>query len=257
MIAVLVFLLVNQGLSVKHPVTKRWEIPLPIPQPRWTKEYLSTPSASLSGRASALPLPAPNEQAELFFFRHTITTALSQVIKPSLTDGLFVCFKTLLELHLGRPSSNVPRLGDPWSNLPRQEDHDYLSEKTTLKYYRWPKDTRTGDSPADRRMQSEISSLWSRLRDELDMHRMMAEHISRYVQRHFQGLRDGQQAALDIILDGLRLRHLDLELSEANLRDRLAMHRSETGAEMAQLSIRESKRVILRMPLPAAKMYSS
>lgn len=94
-----------------------------------------------------------------------------------------------------------------------------------------------------------------RLRDELDSHLTMSEHIQRYVERKFEGLGTDQESKLEAALARIQLRLTNLQLSEANLKDRIFVYSSAKRTEMAERSIQESRRVILCKYHPCLSMF--
>jgi hypothetical protein len=88
---------------------------------------------------------------------------------------------------------------------------------------------------------------WTLLRWELDEQRTTLRWIGRFFHKHFDDENKDLQAAFEDIKERFTLRVQDLEQSESQLRDHLAAEGINKSYHMAEMSIRESKRVMLRM----------
>jgi hypothetical protein len=86
---------------------------------------------------------------------------------------------------------------------------------------------------------------WSRLRMELDHQRHTLRWMTRFFKSHFDYRNKDLQAAFKEIRERFKLRVQDLEQVELQLRDQLANKGIDKSIGMAEMSIRESKRVLL------------
>ncbi|KAH6644428.1 hypothetical protein C7974DRAFT_408109 [Boeremia exigua] len=230
---VVAFLPLNNPVRIGDPMNQRCGNPVRLNHPKWAQSIISTPSKAMTNEKATFWRPANNEPAESQYLRKMIARTGARSNSPSVTDGAFACFAALLEFHLGHPSQNIPKLDYS------QDSRD----KVCLRHYRWPEDpwgdTRVTDVLVPTR------SLLMRLRDEVDMNIMMSEKIKEYTKDHFKTLNDYQQKTLQALVGRLRLHLVHLQLTEANLKDRLSAYASEQTTEMAERNIQESKRVIL------------
>ena len=145
---------------------------------------------------------------------------------------LYVCLAALTELHLSTAPCYVPHV--------EQEGDD---PKMPLKYRgRYLVDKKT----AVTQMHSS-SDLWIALREEVDEQRTALRWISRFSRKHFDHKNQNLQADFDDIMERFTLRVQDLEQSESQFRDYLAVEGTRNSILMAEMSIRESKRVMLCM----------
>ena len=88
--------------------------------------------------------------------------------------------------------------------------------------------------------------IWARLRKEVDEQRATLRWIPHFFREHFDPKCKTLQKAFDDILERFKFRLQDLEQSESQLRDHLAVEGTSKSIHMAEMSIRESKRVMLR-----------
>lgn len=139
-------------------------------------------------------------------------------------NTLFACLEALLRCHQSKAPSGVPMLMDlevPYSH-PRYE-HDQ-----------------------DRDFDYEPPLLLDKLRHEIDSRRAVLNALPEFVRRNF----DIEDPRIRIALDSVGSTYgrwtRELEIEEASFRDRLNVISTGKSTEMAELSIRESKRVLLR-----------
>ena len=69
--------------------------------------------------------------------------------------------------------------------------------------------------------------------------------MTRFFKRHFDYSNEDLQAAFEDIRERFKLRIQDLEEVESQLRDQMASEGINKSIRMAEMSIRESKRVML------------
>ncbi|KAJ4992957.1 hypothetical protein SVAN01_01661 [Stagonosporopsis vannaccii] len=174
---------------------------------------MDPPSQAMTGSKRFIT-PAPGEAHETRFLRRHLQDNIGP---PHRLDPLLVCFRALVELHLCKAPLNIPLLTDSPSS----------------------RDIAVGRY-ADLSM--DMRSVWSRLRQELDSHRMQAVHMARYVTQRFSA---EQQLLCSDLLARFDIRLRGLDVIEATLRDHIAIQSSAISTEMAKQSIRESKRVTL------------
>jgi hypothetical protein len=89
-------------------------------------------------------------------------------------------------------------------------------------------------------------TLWPRLRTEVDERRSTLLWMPRFVDQHFDLKNAEMQAAYNDVKERFELHFKDLELAKLRLRDHIGIESSQKSTEMAEQSIRESKRVMLR-----------
>lgn len=148
---------------------------------------------------------------------------------------LYVCLAALLELHLSTPPTSV---------------FEYRSfdghQGVMSRYYR----DRFLDTTNPFIPLSDIPDMgWSQLRMELDHQRHTLRWMTRFFKKHLDYRNRDLQAAFKEIRERFKLRVQDLEQVESQLRDRLASKGIDKSIRMAEMSIRESKRVLLCMLL--------
>jgi hypothetical protein len=86
---------------------------------------------------------------------------------------------------------------------------------------------------------------WDELRLELDHQRHTLRWMPRFFKRHFKDRKEDLPAAFEDIKERFKLRVQDLEEVESQLRDQMANEGINKSIRMAEMSIRESKRVML------------
>jgi len=149
---------------------------------------------------------------------------------------LFVSLAALIELHLSTALHHVPVI-----------DKSGLRYKLRFKYYverhfnDFEKDEYyiTGASP---------EQMWAGLRTELDEQRTTLRWMNRFFRKHFNHSNQDLQAAFDDLIELFKLRVDDLEQSDSLLKDHIASAGISKSSRMAEMSIRESKRVMLCTP---------
>lgn len=164
-----------------------------------------------------LVTPTPGESHETWFLRRYLQNHLASSQTP---DPLFACFCALIELHLSKAPLNIPLL----TNSPKSED------MAIVRYGGWFR---------------EMPTIWFKLRKELDSHRMQSVQMARYIKQRFNAQ---QQLLLTDLLARFDIHLRGLDIVEATLRDQIAIQSSGISTEMAQQSIKESKRVALGKP---------
>jgi hypothetical protein len=97
------------------------------------------------------------------------------------------------------------------------------------------------------KLEVEPRILWNQLRDELDDRRRVLNTLPGFIQHNFGAVKDpAVQQALDSMVSRYGQYTRVLEIAEARLRDQIDMISSGKSNEMAERSIQESKRAILR-----------
>jgi hypothetical protein len=103
-------------------------------------------------------------------------------------------------------------------------------------------------SPLDRRTVLNFTkpqSVWRSLRAEIDRRRLTHVNLPSFIRRHF----DTQNPSITQACSNINDSHLrtikELEIMEAQILSQMEVHSTEKSREMAILSIRESKRVML------------
>jgi hypothetical protein len=140
---------------------------------------------------------------------------------------LYVCLAALVEIHLSSAPRYVPYI-----------DGNGIGSHVCYEYRGVRSDLFQPISPG---------IAWTRLRRELDEQRTTLRWIGRFFRKHFDDEHKDLQAAFEDIKERFTLRVQDLEQSESHLRDHLAAEGINKSYHMAEMSIRESKRVMLRM----------
>jgi hypothetical protein len=144
----------------------------------------------------------------------------------------YACFAALLELHLSTAPWHVPYIG-----------MEGLAPRPPCRY-RGSYNTVTKEHMVD----CDTSGMgWARLRTELDEHRTTLRWMTRFFQKHFDHEDQDLRAAFEDHRERFSLRIQDLEQVESQLRDYSAWEGIGKSCTMAEMSICESKRVMLRM----------
>ena len=91
-----------------------------------------------------------------------------------------------------------------------------------------------------------MRDLWFDVRAQLDLYRQSILALPDFVSQNFDMSNAGSEKAYESILGLCRRCIQCLEITESQHRDILELLRSEKATEMAELSIQESKRVMLR-----------
>jgi hypothetical protein len=144
---------------------------------------------------------------------------------------LYVCLVALLELHLSSAPTCIPHIGA-----------NGVEELMCLRY-------RDSFNPHNREcifFHAPPGIVWNRLKTELDEQRTTLRWMTRFFQKHFDYKNQDLRTEFEEIRERFRLRVEDLEQAESQLRDSWAWEGIDKGYRMAEMSIRESKRVMLR-----------
>ncbi|KAH6865932.1 hypothetical protein BKA58DRAFT_229750 [Alternaria rosae] len=146
------------------------------------------------------------------------------------SNFLYVCLAALLELHLSTAPLDVPYIAK----------YQFQSQMRSA-YYK----SRTTGVKDDRGAYESPSRIWIRVRMELDEQRTTLRWMIQFFREHFNHLDEDLQAALNDIMERFKFRVQDLEQCESQLRDHIAAEGTSKSIHMAEMSIRESKRVML------------
>jgi hypothetical protein len=163
-----------------------------------------------------------------------ITEAIESKTQFGPGNFLYICLAALLELHLSTAPTSVFLSG--WFDG---------RQGITRKYRRNGLRTINESIPVSRYSDKG----WSELRMELDHQRHTLRWMTRFFKRHLDYKNKDLQAAFKDIRERFKLRVQDLEQFESQLRDELASEGIDRSIRMAEMSIRESKRVMLCMLL--------
>ncbi|CAN9094752.1 unnamed protein product [Alternaria alternata] len=143
---------------------------------------------------------------------------------------LYVCLAALLELHLSTAPTSIFQSGL------------YNGYQGLMREYR----TNLGSLTNKPLLVSVYPDMgWGELRMELDHQRHTLRWMTRFFKRHFDYSNEDLQAAFEDIRERFKLRIQDLEEVESQLRDQMASEGINKSIRMAEMSIRESKRVML------------
>ncbi|KAF2786191.1 hypothetical protein K505DRAFT_399794 [Melanomma pulvis-pyrius CBS 109.77] len=153
--------------------------------------------------------------------RRYIGTSSSDIDRFGVGNFLFTCLEGLLRLQLAIPPPDIPAFDQFDQFLSNKYEYDSTDVAT------------------------EPRRLWHMLRGELDKRRLTMSMLLAFVARNFD-LGDEKLKTAVTDLEGMYKRYLiELELSEARLKDYIDMLSSGKSTEMAERSIAESKRVML------------
>lgn len=173
--------------------------------------------------------------------RH-ITEAIESKPQFGPENFLYVCLAALLELHLSTAPTGVLHY-----EAFGQNQHQILMRK-----YRKNAASKA-NIPLSVVKYPDLG--WRQLRRELDHQRHTLQCMTRFFKRHLDYRNKNLQTAFEEIRERFKLRVQDLEQVESQLRDQMAIEGIVKSIRMAEMSIRESKRVMLRM-LPALPFLS-
>jgi hypothetical protein len=173
--------------------------------------------------------------------RRFITEAIDSKNTFGPSTFLYFCLASVLELHLSSAPKNEPYIGPNCLN-PRVKNK-YLGA-----YNEVTNERQTTDVNVER--------MWAELRWELDEQRTTLRWMTRFFQKHFDYGNDNLRAAWEDIRERFKLRVQDLEQSEAQLKDHVTMQGISKSYNMAEMSIRESKRVMLCMSSVLPVLFS-
>ncbi|RYO65534.1 hypothetical protein AA0116_g2903 [Alternaria tenuissima] len=159
-----------------------------------------------------------------------ITEAIESKTQFGPGNFLYVCLAALLELHLSTPPTSVFHFED--SRWRRVMMHKYRGNclKTT-------------NEPLPLGTYPDMG--WSQLRTELDHQRYTLRWMTRFFKRYLDYSNEDLQAAFEDMRERFKLRVQDLEEVESQLRDQMASEGINKSIRMAEMSILESKRVML------------
>jgi hypothetical protein len=173
-------------------------------------------------------VPAILEDVDTQLIRRFLTVHKDTFSSLGPSNALFLGLAALMELHLSSPSRNVPIFGESGDTL-------------LLRYYGHP-----NDLGYVHHLRVDTRIMWARLRTEVDEQRSTLLWITRFMHQHFDLNHDGMEVACKDLKERFECHFADLELAEIRLRDHIGMQSSQKSTEMAEQSIRESKRVMLR-----------
>ena len=188
------------------------------------------PSQIADGSGNTADQPHPYYE-NTWLVQRFITSGIGSDDAFGKGNFLYVCLAALVELHLSTAPLNVPHI-----------DFRGLHSKATLKYcghYR-----PDGDGISSWTIDSSL--VWTRLRNDVDQQRTTLRWITHFFRKHFDYSNQDIQAAFNDTMECFKLQLQDLEQSESQLRDHLAVEGTSKSIHMAEMSIRESKRVMLR-----------
>jgi hypothetical protein len=168
-----------------------------------------------------------SSQSDLWLVQRFITSGVGFKNRFGSGNFLYVCLAALVEIHLSSAPQNVPYID--WRGVGSYLFYEYRGVSS---------DEKLPTSP-DRAL--------TQLRMELDYQRTTLRWIGRFFRKHFVDENKDLQTAFHDIKERFTLRVQDLEQSESQLRDHLAAEGIKKSYHMAEMSIRESKRVMLRM----------
>ncbi|KAI4647230.1 hypothetical protein J4E81_009723 [Alternaria sp. BMP 2799] len=159
-----------------------------------------------------------------------ITTAehSKNIFKPG--TFLYICLAALLELHLSFAPMHVVDISTEGLGVRVPLKYRGYYDVTTQKFSAQHIDPERG---------------WSRLRGELDEERATLSWMTRFFRKYFDHDDQDLQAAFGDIKEQFELRVQRMERAEAQLRDHMASRGISQSCRMAEMSIRESKRVML------------
>jgi hypothetical protein len=157
---------------------------------------------------------------------------------------LYVCLAALLELHLSTAPTSVFHIADfgYYQGLMRKyrrNFEDMANDFPPVNNY--PGMATNEPLPVD----TYPDMGWRQLRVELDDQRYTLRWMTRFFKRHLDYRNKDLQAAFKELRGRFKLRVQDLEQVESQLRDQMASEGIDKSIRMAEMSIRESKRVML------------
>ena len=190
------------------------------------------PSQITDGSGNAADKPDPYYQ-NTWLIQRFITSGVGSDNAFGKGNFLYVCLAALVELHLSTAPLNVPHIGFHGLKSQVELELEYCGE------YRL---TAEGFSV----FAVDPSTIWARLRNDVDDQRTTMRWITRFFRKHFDYSDQAVQAAFDETMECFKFRLQDLEQSESRLRDHLVDEGTSKSIRMAEMSIRESKRVMLR-----------
>ena len=148
---------------------------------------------------------------------------------------LYVCLAALIELHASTAPLHVLDI-----------HRGGLQSRVQLEYYGQIQGKDRFGAARFAPLYADPSTTWTHLRMEVDAQRTTLRWITRFFRKYFDYSNQDIQAAFKDTMECLTFRLQDLEQSESQLRDHLAVEGTSKSIHMAEMSIRESKRVMLR-----------
>ena len=185
-----------------------------------------TPSQFSQKPTETPNFPAVAEDRDIWLIRKYLLRNNDAPATYGRENTLFLGLAALVELHLSTPSRNIPLF-------------TRVQEYFFLKYYGCYL------SPGWWNLTVELRFLWPRLRTEVDEQRITLQWMSRFARRYFDFNEDGMEEAFQDLKDRFELNFRELELAESRVQDQTAMNSSRKSTEMAEQSIKESKRVMM------------
>jgi hypothetical protein len=187
---------------------------------------LASPNALNEDKPSTLPRQKPKNSSEPSLPVSWVIDAVCNPRGYGSGNDLFACLQALLGWRAHEESFDIAR----FRVLLRSKAHkqNYAAHDSMFKV-----------------SNSELQSLWYHLRDRVDEWRMTLHALPTFVEYNFNTLDGDFQREYKLVQGTYERNVLELELLEAKVRDHLDMIRSAKSMEMAQLSIYESKRVLL------------
>jgi len=171
-------------------------------------------------------------QRNTWLIQRFITSGIGSDNSFGKGNFLYVCLAALVDLQLSTLPSNVPHISGYG-----------LQSEVMLEY--------CGGNPRGNEAPSALSAdpsmTWARLRNDVDEERTTLRWINRFFRKNFDCSNEDIRAAFDETMECFKFRVQDLEQAESWLRDHLAVQGTSESIHMAEMSIRESKRVMLRM----------
>jgi len=189
------------------------------------------PSQIPDGFLNGADQPEPN-RSNTWLVQRFITSGIGSDNSFGKGNFLYVCLAALVDLQLSTLPSYVPHI-----------DKYGLQSEVVLEYYGEYPWSNEGPSA----LSADPSMTWARLRKNIDEERTTLRWINRFFRKNFDCSNKDIRAAFDETMECFKLRVQDLEQAESWLRDHLAVKGTSESIQMAEMSIRESKRVMLRM----------
>lgn len=183
---------------------------------------------------------APKESRAVWALRRYILAAAKSTESFGAGSFLFACLDGLVRLYLATSPKSVPIFHNHHA-FDEYPGPKYFSDWSRIEGYRSEYIGLGSSNPI-----IEPRVLWRRLRGELDAQQLALTRLPDFVRLNF-ALGKGQPEGYFKELERMYKNHTkELEIAEARLRDHIGMLNSQKSTEMAEKSIAESKRVILR-----------
>jgi len=189
------------------------------------------PSQIPEGFLNAADQPETSHRST-WLVQRFITSGIGSENSFGKGNFLYVCLAALVDLQLSTLPSNVPHI-----------DRYGLQSQLILEYRGGSASGTLGPSA----LSADPSTTWARLRKDVDEERTTLRWMNRFFRQNFDCSNKDIRAAFDETMVCFKLRVQDLEQAESWLRDHLAVKGTSESIHMAEMSIRESKRVMLRM----------